>query len=139
MNEAKCNRKEMEEIMEALNGYLESLSHIEILYSQKRGYIVLRWDTLLGAYYGIDAIETPEQMALYIYTELIDRITVETKTDHNLQNMNFNEMELAEARAITQKFLALLPADMKERFCKKLDSRTGLILDKEYFVKGLLS
>ena len=125
--------------MEALNGYLESLSHIEILYSQKRGYIVLRWDTLLGAYYGIDAIETPEQMALYIYTELIDRITVETKTDHNLQNMNFNEMELAEARAITQKFLALLPADMKERFCKKLDSRTGLILDKEYFVKGLLS
>lgn len=138
MGNVISNIKDIEPLMEALNGYLESLSHIEILYSPKRGYIVLRWDALLRAYYGIDAIETPDQLALYIYTELIDRITVETKSDHNLQNMDFDEMELAEAKVITQKFMALLPVDMKERFYKKLDSENGLISDKNHFGKCLL-
>lgn len=37
--------------------------------------------------YGIDSVKDPEELALYIYGELIERITVETKTDHNLKNI----------------------------------------------------
>ncbi len=132
------SRKEMEEAIEALNGYLESLTHIEILYSPKRGYLLFRWDNLIGAYYGIDSVDTPDQLAIYIYSELIDRITVETKSDHNIKELDFNEIELNEARAITNKFISVLPEEMKSRICKKLDQGTGLILNNGCVSKNLL-
>ena len=84
-------------------------------------------------YYGIDSVEDPEQLAMYIYGEIIDRVTLETKSDHNLKNMDFNKFELDEAKAITRKFLSVLPEHMKERLCKRLDPETGLILDKGDF------
>ena len=72
-------------------------------------------------YYGIDSVKDPEELALYIYGELIERITVETKTDHNLKNMDFDDLELEEAKVITKKFLKLLPEKVRERIRGKLD------------------
>jgi hypothetical protein len=46
-------------VIESLKGYLETLGQIEILYSSKRGYIILRWDALIDAYYGIDSVKGP--------------------------------------------------------------------------------
>lgn len=126
------------DVLESLNGYLETIDHIEVMHSVKRGYIILRWDALIGAYYGIDSIEDPEQLAMYIYGEIIDRVTVETKSDHNLKNMDFDEFELDEAKAVTRKFLSVLPEQVKKRLCERLNPETGLILDKEFFAKNLL-
>ena len=128
----------MDDVLEAVKGYLETLDQVEVLYSRRRGYIILRWDALIGAYYGIDSIEDPEQLAMYIYGEIIDRVTVETKSDHNLKNMDFDEFELDEAKAVTKKFLSVLPEQVKNRLYERLDPETGLILDKGYFAKNLL-
>ena len=128
----------LEDVLESLKGYLETMDQIEILRSAKRGYIILRWDALLGAYYGIDSIEDPEQLAMYIYGEIIDRVTVETKSDHNLKKMDFDEFELDEAKAVTKKFLSVLPEQVKNRLYERLDPETGLILEKEFFAKNLL-
>lgn len=127
----------IEDVVERLKGYFETLDQIEVMHSVKRGYIILRWDALIGAYYGIDAVEDSEQLALYIYRELIDRITVETKSDHSLKNMDFDEFELDEAKAITRKYLSILPEQLKKRLCERLDPEKGLILDKGFF-KNLL-
>ena len=129
----------LEDVLESLKGYLETIDHIEVMHSAKRGYIILRWDALIDAYYGIDSVESPEQLAMYIYGELIDRITTETKSDHNLKSMDFDEFELDEAKAITRKFLSVLPEQVKNRLCERLDPETGLIvLEKGYFAKNLL-
>ena len=105
---------------------LEALGEIEILYS-KRGYLVLRWNSVGRDCYGIDSVKDPEELALYIYGELIERITVETKTDHNLKNMDFDELELEEAKVITKKFLRLLPEKVRDRISEKLDPDKGLL------------
>lgn len=72
-------------------------------------------------------MKDPEELALYIYGELIERITVETKTDHNLKNMDFDELELEEAKVITKKFLRLLPEKVRDRISEKLDPDMGLL------------
>ena len=46
MQKAIGTSTEMEEVLEALSGYLETLDEIEVLYSPKRGYLVLRWDSV---------------------------------------------------------------------------------------------
>ena len=118
---------EMEDVLEALSGYLETLEEIEVFYSSKRGYLVLRWNSVGRDCYGIDSVKDPEELALYIYGELIERITVETKTDHNLKNMDFDELELEEAKVITKKFLRLLPEKVRDRISEKLDPDKGLL------------
>lgn len=135
---AKGAKISFSDVFESIKGYLETFDQIEILHSSKRGYIILRWDSLVGAYYGIDSIESPEQLAMYIYGEIIGRITIETKSDHNLKNMDFDEFELDEAKAVTRKFLSVLPKQVKKRLCERLDPETGLILGKDFFAKNLL-
>ena len=120
-------RNEMEEVLGALSGYLETLDEIEVLYSTKRGYLVLRWNSVGRECYGIDSVKDPEELALYIYGELIERITVETKTDHNLKNMDFDELEHNEAKAITRKYLRVLPEKVRDRISGKLDPDTELL------------
>ena len=127
MKKAIGTSNEMEEVLGALSGYLETLDEIEVLYSSKRGYLVLRWNSVGRDCYGIDSVKSPEELALYIYGELIERITVETKTDHNLKNMDFDEPELNEAKAITRKFLNALPKKVRDRISGKLDPDTGLL------------
>jgi hypothetical protein len=100
--------------------------------------MILRWDALSGRYYGIDAIEDADQLAMYIYGELIDRITEETGSDHNLKCMDLDEPELEKARAVTEEFLSVLPEEMKERLCKKTDPKTGLLRYSGDSVKSLL-
>lgn len=127
MHKAIGTDNEMEEVLEALSGYLETLDHIEVLYSQKRGYLVHRWEKLMGKYYGIDAVKNPEELALYIYGELIDRITVETKSDHNLKNMDFTDLELEEAEVITKKFISILPEKVRARMNEMIDPDSCLL------------
>ncbi len=127
MKKAIGTSNEMEEVLGALSGYLETLDEIEVLYSSKRGYLVLRWNSVGRDCYGIDSVKDPEELALYIYGELIERITVETKTDHNLKNMDFDELELNEAKAITRKFLKVLPEKVRDLISGKLDPDTGLL------------
>jgi len=127
MYKAIGTNNEMEEVLEALAGYLEALDHIEILYSRKRGYLVLRWEKLLGNYYGIDSVKDPDELALYIYGELIDRITAETKSDHNLKNMDFTDLELEEAEAITKKFLSMLPEQIRKQLEERMDPDSCLL------------
>ena len=78
------------------------------------------------------------ELALYIYGELIERITVETKTDHNLKNMDFDELELEEAKVITKKFLKLLPEKVRDRISEKLDPDKGLLTFVGNAVESLL-
>ena len=118
---------EMEEVLEALSGYLETLDHIEILYSPKRGYLVLRWEDLTGKYYGINSLKDPDELALYVYGELIGRITVETKSDHNLKNMDFTDLELEEAEAVTKKFLSMLPEQIRKQLEERMDPDSCLL------------
>ena len=120
---------EMEEVLEALSGYLETLDHIEILFSRKRGYLILRWDSLAGKYYGIHSVGTPDELALYIYGELVSRITVETKSDHSLKAMDFSDTELEEAKVITKKFLEVLPEKVRERMDEMIDPDSRLLPD----------
>jgi hypothetical protein len=127
MYKAMGTNNEMEEVLEALAGYLEALDHIEILYSRKRDYLVLRWEKLLGNYYGIDSVKDPDELALYIYGELIDRITVETKSDHNLKNMDFTDLELEEAEVITKKFISILPEKVRARMNEMVDPDSCLL------------
>ena len=129
---------EMEEVLEALSGYLETLDHIEFLYSLKRGYLVLRWEDLTGKYYGIGSVKDPDELALYIYGELIGRITVETKTDHKLKNMDFSDLELEEAEVITKKFLSMLPKKVRDRLDEKIDPDSRLLSDIGGAVEDLL-
>ena len=138
MNNLSGTKKDMEAMLKALNGYLESLDHIEVMYSEKRGYMILRWDALSRRYYGIDSIENADQLAMYIYGELIEQITEETGSDHSLKCMDLDELELAEARAVTEAFLSILPEDTKERLCKKMDPKTGLLMYSGNSVKSLL-
>ena len=138
MKNKSGTKKDIEAMLKTLNSYLESLGHIEVMYSEKRGYMILRWDALSGRYYGIDSIENAEQMAMYIYGELIDRITEETGSDHNLKCMDLDEPELEKARAVTGKFLSILPEEMKERLFKKMDPKTGLLMYSGGSVKSLL-
>ncbi len=138
MNNLSGTKKDMEAMLKALNGYLESLDHIEVMYSEKRGYMILRWDAPSGRYYGIDAIEDADQLAMYIYGELIERITEETGSDHNLKCMDLDEPELEKARAVTEEFLSILPEETKERLCKKKDPKTGLLRYSGNPVKSLL-
>jgi len=129
---------ELEEVLEALSGYLETLDHIEVLYSPKRGYLVLRWDDLKGKYYGIDQVKGPDELTLYVYGELIGRITVETKTDHDLKDMDFTDLELEEAEVITKKFISMLPEMDRARFEDMLDSDSRLLPHIGSRVKSLL-
>ena len=138
MNIANGANKDMEAMLKTLNGHLESLDHIEVMYSERRGYMILRWDSYSGLCYGIDSIEDPDQLAMYIYEELIDRITEETGSDHNLKCMDLDEPELEKARAVTEEFLSILPEEMKERLCKKMDSKTGLLMYSGGSVMSLL-
>ena len=138
MKNMSGTKNDIEAMLKKLNGYLESLDHIEVMYSEKRGYKILRWDAPSGRYYGIDSIENAGQLAMYIYGELIDQITEETGSDHSLKCMDLDELELAEARAVTEKFLSILPEDTKERLCKKADPKTGLLRYSEGSVKSLL-
>ena len=135
--EADANSK-MEEFLEALSGYLETLDHIEVLYSPKRGYLMLHWDDLKGKYYGIDSVKDADDLALYIYGELIGRITVETKTDHNLADMDFTDLELEEAEVITKKLLKMLPEKDRARFDDMLDPGSRLLPHIGSSVKSLL-
>jgi hypothetical protein len=120
-------RNEMEEVLGALSGYLETLDEIEVFYSTKRGYLVLRWNSVNRDCYGIDSVKDTEELALYIYGELNERITVETKSDHNLKNMDFDELEFNEAKAITRQFLRVLPEKVRDQISRKLDPDTGLL------------
>ena len=138
MQKAIGTNTEMEEVLEALSGYLEAMEHIEVLYSPKRGYLLLRWDTERMIYYGIDSVNDQDELALYIYGELVERITVETKSDHNLKDMDFDALEMEEAKAVTRKFLNVLPEQVRERVSGKLDPVTGLIPNAGCNVKNLL-
>ena len=138
MKKMSGTEKDIEAMLKTLNGYLESLDHIEVMYSEKRGYIILRWDALSGRYYGIDAIGDADQLAAYIYGELIERITEETGSDHNLKYMDFDEPELEKARAVTGDFLNILPEEMKERLFKKMDPKTGLLRYSGMSARSLL-
>ena len=120
-------RNEMEEVLGNLSGYMETLDEIEVLNSSKRGYLVLRWNPVGRDYYGIDSVKSPDELALYIYGGLIERITVETKTDHSLKNMDFDEFELEEAKVITKKFIRSLPEKVRDRISKKMDPDTCLL------------
>ena len=129
---------EMENVLNALSGYLETLDNLEVFYSSKRGYLVLRWEELVGKYYGIDSVKDPVELALYIYGELINRITVETKSDHNLKNMNFSDLELEEAKIITRKFISMLPGNIRDRIRNMIDPDSCLLPETGSTVKSLL-
>lgn len=130
--------KDMENMLALLSGHLETLDHVEVIYSRKRGYLVLRWDIPSETYYGIDSIKDADQLAMYIYGELIDQITEETGSDHNLKCMDLDEPELEKARAVTEEFISVLPEETKERLCKKMDPKTGLLRYSGGSVKSLL-
>jgi hypothetical protein len=52
---------------------------------------------------------------------------VETKSDHNLKNMDFTDLELEEAKAITKKFLSMLPEQIRKQLEERMDPDSCLL------------
>ena len=121
-------KEQIEGLLKALSGYLEGTDFFEVLYSPRRGYSVFRWDAQEDNYYGVMAIRRAEDLAVFVYKELMARIALEAGSDHTLDESNFDEMELAEARAATEKYLRILPEDIRDTLLKKQDPETGLLM-----------
>ena len=121
-------KEQIEGLLKALSGYLEGTDFFEVLYSPRRGYSVFRWDAQEDNYYGVMAIHKAEDLAVFVYKELMARIALEAGSDHTLDESNFDEMELAEARAATEKYLRILPEDIRDTLLKKQDPETGLLM-----------
>ncbi len=83
-------------------------------------------------------MKDPDGLALYIYGEIIGRITAETKTDHDLKNMDFTDLDLEEAEVATKKFISMLPEKVRARMDDMLDPDSCLLPDIGSSVKDLL-
>ena len=98
-------KEQIERLLKALSGYLEGTDLYEVLYSPRRGYSVFRWDADEGRYYGERLIHRPEDLADFVYQELMSRLTLETGSDHTAAAGDLDDAEAAEARAVTEKYL----------------------------------
>lgn len=119
-------KEHIENLMRVLSGYLEGTDMYEVVYSSRRGYAVLRWDAQENNYYGVMVVHSAKQLAEFIYKELLVRITLETGSDHTIAGGDFDEIELNEAQAVTEKYLHILPAEIREDLLKKKDPKKGL-------------
>lgn len=125
----ESTKKEIYEVLESLKQYLDRLENIEILYSPYRGFLILHWDPMNEKYYGIDTVRDAEEMARYIYGEMLELITVESGTDHYLNDLSFSEEEMQEAGLLTREMLAVLPEKVSEKLRSEVDEATGTIPD----------
>ena len=121
-------KEHIENLMRVLSGYLEGTDMYEVVYSPRRGYVILRWDAQEENYYGVMVIHSAKELVGFIYKELIARITLETGSDHTIAGGDFDEIEITEAQAVTEKYLHILPAEIREELLKKRDPKKGLLI-----------
>ena len=113
-------KKELDAILKAFEGYIDGQDYFDIVYSKKIGYTWIVVDPPGGA--GAEQLDTPEKMLGVLFNEVInDVINSPKNTTHISDTRTLTEWEEAESRRQLTAILETI-ADGKVEYLNFLDA-----------------
>ena len=98
---------QMEKIADAFSGYIHRHPNLDLLWSEKVGYILLTVNPKTQKADGQESFRTAEGLAYRLFSEIITDVIMETESEHEVWNLD--EKELQEIEKRWAPFLDMLP------------------------------
>lgn len=107
---------EMDRIAEAFSGYIHRHPNLDLLWSEKLGYVLLSIDTVRDCLYGTSIFTDAQKLAYRLFNEVVTDVILEYEDCDDISNLNDEGRE--EVRQRWTPFLEMLPE--YERVCEDI-------------------
>ena len=98
---------EMDRIVEAFSGYIHRHPNLDLLWSEKLGYVLLSIDTVRDCLYGTSIFSNAQKLACRLFNEVATDVILEQEDCDDISNLNDEGRE--EVRQRWTPFLEMLP------------------------------
>lgn len=98
---------EMDRIVEAFSGYIHRHPNLDLLWSEKLGYVLLSIDTVRDCLYGTSIFGNAQELACRLFNEVVTDVILEQEDCDDISNLNDEGRE--EVRQRWAPFLEMLP------------------------------
>ena len=98
---------EMDRIAEAFSGYIHRHPNLDLLWSEKLGYVLLSIDTVRDCLYGTSIFTNAQKLAYRLFNEVVTDVILEYEDCDDFSNLNDEGRE--EVRQRWAPFLEMLP------------------------------
>lgn len=98
---------EMDRIVEAFSGYIHRHPNLDLLWSEKLGYVLLSIDTVRDCLYGTNIFSNAQKLACCLFNEVVTDVILEQEDCDDISNLNGEGRE--EVRQRWAPFLEMLP------------------------------
>lgn len=98
---------EMDRIVEAFSGYIHRHPNLDLLWSEKLGYVLLSIDTVRDCLYGTSIFSNAQKLSCRLFNEVVTDVILEQEDCDDISNLNDEGRE--EVRQRWAPFLEMLP------------------------------
>lgn len=98
---------EMDRIVEAFSGYIHRHPNLDLLWSEKLGYVLLSIDTVRDCLYGTSIFSNAQELSCRLFNEVVTDVILEQEDCDDISNLNDEGRE--EVRQRWAPFLEMLP------------------------------